>query len=59
MSQSKSSGTDNKQQAHESEADAAKREAGVTEKSSHDKMSNVKAGTGKGAGGGAKQEQKH
>lgn len=60
MTQSKSSDTQNKQSAHESEADAAKRKAGVTEKSSHDKMSNVKAGNdGKGAGGGAKQEQKH
>jgi hypothetical protein len=59
MTQSKSSGTQNKQSANESEADLAKRRAGKTEKSSHDHMQRTKAGTGKGAGGGAKDQQHH
>lgn len=59
MNQSKSSGTQNKQSAHESEQEIAKRNAGKTEKSSHDGKSRVRAGTGKGAGGGAKQKQNH
>ena len=59
MSEPKTGGTQNKQSAHETEEDIAKREAGVTDKSSHDEKSRVKAGTGKGAGGGAKQKQKH
>lgn len=44
---------------HESEADKAKRESGVAEHSSHDHMSREKASTHKGAGGGAKQKEKH
>jgi hypothetical protein len=59
MNQSKSSGTQNRQSANESEQDIAKRRAGKTEKSSEDAKSRVKAGTGKGAGGGAKQKQGH
>jgi hypothetical protein len=59
MTQSKSSGTQNKQSAHESEADVAKRQAGKPDKSSHDHMQRTKAGTGTGAGGGAKQKQNH
>lgn len=60
MTQSKSSGSQNKQSVNESEAEEAKRQAGKTDKSSHDHMSRTKAGTGhsKGAGGGAKQQGK-
>jgi hypothetical protein len=58
MTQSKSSDTQNKQSAHESEADLAQRRAGVNpDKSSHDAKSNTKAGSDQGAGGGAKQKQ--
>ena len=60
MSQSKSSDSQNKQSAHDSEADVAKRNAGQDpDKSSHDEKSRVKAGKDEGAGGGAKQKQKH
>jgi hypothetical protein len=59
MSQSKSSGSQNKQSATESEDQKAKREAGKPEGSSHDAKSRVKAGKDEGAGGGAKQKQKH
>lgn len=61
MTQSKSSDTQNQQSAHdhESEADVAKRKAGVADKSSHDEKSRVKAGKDEGAGGGAKQKQQH
>jgi hypothetical protein len=59
MTQSTSSGSQNKQSAQESEADKATRQAGKDDKSSHDHMSRTKAGSDKGAGGGAKQEQKH
>ena len=57
MSQSKSSGKQNKQSANLSEEDLAKQRAGKQEKSSHDEKSRSKAGTGAGAGGGAKQKQ--
>ncbi|MFN3791232.1 hypothetical protein [Massilia sp.] len=58
MSQSKSGGSQtNKQSDNMSEEDMAKQRAGQnTQKSSHDHMSNVKAGKGEGAGGGAKQK---
>lgn len=60
MSQSKSSDTQNKQSAHETEEDVAKRNAGKDpDKSSHDAKSRIKAGKDEGAGGGAKQKQKH
>lgn len=58
MSQSKSGGNQtNKQSDNRSEEELAKQRAGQnTEKSSHDHMSNIKAGKGEGAGGGAKQK---
>ncbi|MEX5744353.1 hypothetical protein [Massilia sp. X63] len=58
MTQSKSGGSQaNKQSDHLSEEDLAKQRAGQnTQKSSHDHMSDVKAGKGEGAGGGAKQK---
>jgi len=59
MSGSKSSGTQNKQSGNQSEEDLAKQRAGKQDKSSHDSKSRVKAGTGKGAGGGAKQKENH
>jgi hypothetical protein len=59
MSQSKSSGSQNRQSANESEADLAQKRAGKTDKSSHDHMQREKAGKGVGAGGGAKQKQNH
>jgi hypothetical protein len=59
MSQSKSSDTQNRQSANESEADLAKKRAGKDDKSSHDHMQREKAGKGVGAGGGAKQKQNH
>ena len=59
MTQNKSTDTQNKQSARESEAEAAKKQAGVTDKSSHDHMSREKAGKNEGAGGGAKQKQNH
>ncbi|QYF93649.1 hypothetical protein KY495_23860 [Massilia sp. PAMC28688] len=58
MNESKSN-QQNQQSGKVSEAEEAKREAGVTDKSSHDHMSREKAGKEGGAGGGAKQEQKH
>ena len=45
--------------AHESEAEKAQRESGQSEQRSHDHMSREKAGSKKGAGGGAKQKQQH
>jgi hypothetical protein len=57
MSQSKSSGSQNKQSGNLSEEDVQKRRAGVKDKSSHDNKSTVKTGAGKGAGGGAKQKE--
>lgn len=58
MTQSKSTGTQNKQSGNESEAERQQRAAGKNpDKSSHDAKSTVKAGTGKGAGGGAKQKE--
>jgi hypothetical protein len=62
MTQQSSKDTQNQQGVPglESEAEKAKREAGVNvDKSSHDHMSRDKAGKEGGAGGGAKQEQKH
>ena len=60
MTQSSSKeNTQSKQSAHESEADIAKRNAGVPDKSSHDAKSRIKAGKDEGAGGGAKQKQNH
>jgi hypothetical protein len=59
MTQNTSKGTQNQQSAHESEADEAKRKAGQADKSSEDAKSRIKAGKDEGAGGGAKQKQKH
>lgn len=59
MSENKSTGQQNQQSSHESEEDKAKREAGVTDKSSHEHMSRERAGSHEGAGGGAKQKQQH
>lgn len=59
MTQSKSSAPQNQQSAEpQTEADA-KSTVKQDDKSSHDHMSREKAGSDKGAGGGAKQEQKH
>ena len=58
MTQSKSTGTQNKQSDHLSEDELAKKRAGVNvEKSSHNAKATVKAGTNHGAGGGAKQKE--
>jgi len=57
MTQSKSTGSQNKQSGNLSEEDVQKRKAGVKEKSGHDHMSTEKAGKGKGVGGGAKQKE--
>ncbi len=60
MNQSKSTGTQNKQSDNNlSEEDLAKQRAGKEHKSSHDAKSRVRARTGEGAGGGAKQKQNH
>lgn len=60
MTQSKSSGTQNKQSGSpETEADAKSTTGKKDDKSSHDAKSRVKAGSTEGAGGGAKQKQKH
>jgi hypothetical protein len=59
MTQSKSSGKQNKQSANMSEDDISKAQAGKADKSSQNAKSRVKAGTGEGAGGGAKQKAKH
>jgi hypothetical protein len=61
MSASSSKDTQNKQSAREteSEAEQASRRAGKTDKSSQDAKSRIKAGKDEGAGGGAKQKQKH
>ncbi|MFC0252520.1 hypothetical protein [Massilia consociata] len=60
MSQSKSGGSpESKQSDNMSEEELAKQRAGKnTDKSSHNHMSNVKAGKGEGAGGGAKQKHR-
>jgi hypothetical protein len=57
MSQSKSSGTQNKQSG--SPATEAEEASSKDKKSSKDAKSRVKAGSNEGAGGGAKQKQKH
>ena len=62
MSPSKSSGTQNRQSARDSEEEVAKKRSGSADKSavkSADEKSRARAGTGKGAGGGAKQKQGH
>jgi hypothetical protein len=59
MNESKANDTQSKQNEHLSEEDMAKKRAGDEHKSSHDAKSRVRAGTGEGAGGGAKQKQNH
>ena len=59
MSTTPTRGTQNRQSAHQSEAEAAEKRAGKTDKSSGDASSRSKAGKDDGAGGGAKQQQKH
>lgn len=60
MNESKANDTQSKQsEAHLSEEEMAKKRAGQEDKSSHDAKSRVRAGTGEGAGGGAKQKQNH
>jgi hypothetical protein len=60
MTQSKSSGTQNKQSgAPATEADTASSKGKSSDKSSKDAKSRIKAGSNEGAGGGAKQKQKH
>lgn len=51
----KSSGGQSRQSANMSEEDLSKQKAGVKQKSSHNNMARQKAGSGQGAGGGAKQ----
>lgn len=59
MTQSKTTDSQNKQSANESEQDLQKRKAGVNpDKSSHDHKSSAKAGSTEGAGGGAKQKHR-
>jgi hypothetical protein len=55
MTQQKQGGSKNRQAATEAEAQAG--ENRKPKKSSNDHMSNVKAGSTTGAGGGAKQKQ--
>ncbi|MGX4640009.1 hypothetical protein [Massilia sp. SYSU DXS3249] len=59
MNESKANDTQSKQSDRMSEEDMAKKRAGKEDKSSHDAKSRVRAGTGEGAGGGAKQKQNH
>ena len=59
MSESTTNDSKNLPHGQESEAEAAARRAGKNDKSSEDAKSREKAGSDKGAGGGAKQEQKH
>lgn len=60
MSQSKSTGQQNKQSgAPATEAETAATHRPGDNKSSKDEKSRIKAGKDDGAGGGAKQKQKH
>ncbi len=60
MTQSKSTGQQNKQSgAPATEAEAAATKRPGDDKSSKDEKSRIKAGKDDGAGGGAKQKQKH
>lgn len=60
MNESKANDTQSKQSDNNlSEEEMAKKRAGKEHKSSHDAKSRVRAGTGEGAGGGAKQKQNH
>ena len=60
MTQSASGDTQtNKQSERLSEEYLARQRAGKTEKSSHDHMSREQAGKDEGAGGGARQQERH
>ncbi|MES2319894.1 MAG: hypothetical protein V4631_20635 [Pseudomonadota bacterium] len=60
MTKSTSRDTQNKQSANpETEADLASSGKKPADKSSKDAKSRIKAGSNEGAGGGAKQKQKH
>ena len=60
MNESKANEAQSKQSDNNlSEEEMAKKRAGQEHKSSHDAKSRVRAGTGEGAGGGAKQKQNH
>lgn len=59
MTQSNHGGAQNPPADNRSEAEKAEERAGKVDKSSEDAMSRTKAGKDEGAGGGAKQEQKH
>ena len=59
MNKSTSTDSQNRQSAHESEEGVSERESGHPHKSSHDEKSREKAGEDEGAGGGAKQKQRH
>lgn len=57
MAQSKSGGSQGSKQSDQTKAETDA--GGKDKKSSHNNKSNVKAGSNEGAGGGAKQKQKH
>ena len=59
MTETKTTDGEGKRTGTMSEEQLAKKRAGQEQKSSHDDMSRVRAGTGEGAGGGAKQKQGH
>lgn len=59
MTQSKSTGTQNKQSVNPATEADAKASIKKDDKSSQDAKSRVKAGSTEGVGGGAKQKQKH
>ncbi len=60
MTQSASGDTQtNKQSERLSEEDLARQRAAKTEKSSHNHMSREKTGKDEGAGGGARQQERH
>lgn len=59
MTQLKSTGTQNRQSANPATEADAKASIKKDDKNSHEAKSRVKAGSTEGAGGGAKQKQKH
>jgi hypothetical protein len=59
MSNANKTESQNKQSDARTEADKAAANSGAKDKSSGDEKSRTKAGTDHGAGGGAKQQQKH
>ena len=59
MTESNTKDAEGKPSGNLSEEELAKQRAGVQDKSSHEHMSRERAKDHEGAGGGAKQEQKH